>query len=497
MPSRQKITAFLYKYRYQITILICVLVYMVATLVWVHWNTRPPHWDMGRHLFTAQQYLNILLDGQKFAMFSTYFYYPPLTYWFVAIAFQLFGSSIMTAVGANLIWALILAFSFLSIAGSLKRPRAGIFAFIFFITMPLVSSVTKDFQLDFPLTAMLAANLAVLLRSQNFKRLDMSLLYGLTFGFGMITKWMFLVFAIWPLIVVIIFMVRDKDRIEKLKNLFVGLSLGYLIASPWYLINFYSIKMDFLANGTAAGVREGDPAVASLAGLLWYPNYILEMYLRLPWLIPFLLAGSLSINAYKKRRFSKEIIVILALGLGGLFAFTLLRNKDVRYIMPIFIVVSLAAGLALDWLVRKKKAIIAYVLIGLCIVSFFATSFVASGQRIPVLPMAPALPLVVWSPTGYITGAPVYEGWCLEEAVKQSRANGSSIAYSGPDTIWFNVWALQYYASRENLAIVEGSKAQIMMYRGETIQADAFWQCQVADGSKVSLVRVLENQVSN
>lgn len=490
MLNRKNITIFLKKYRYQIAILICVLVYMVATLVWVHWNTRPPHWDMGRHLFTAQQYLNLLLDGQKFAMFSTYFYYPPLTYWLVALAFQLFGSSIMAAVGVNLIWALILGFSFLSISKTLKRPRAGIFAFIFFITMPLVSSVSKDFQLDFPLTAMLAANLAVLLRSQNFKRLDMSLLYGLTFGFGMITKWMFLVFAVWPLIVATIYIVRDKDRIEKLKNLFVGLSLGYLIASPWYLINFYSIKMDFLANGTAAGVREGDPAVASLAGLLWYPSGILEMYLRLPWLIPSLLAGGLSIKVYKKRQPSKELIIILALGLGGLLVFTMLRNKDVRYIMPIFIVISLVSGLALDWLVRKKKEIIAYGLVSLCVLSFIATSFFTTGQRIPLLPMASALPLVVWSPTGYITGVPANEDWCLEEAVRQSKANGSSIAYSGPETIWFNGWALQYYASREGLAIVESSKAQTMMYRGDSLQEGSYWQCNVADGSIVSLVKV-------
>lgn len=480
---------YLKKNRYLALLVLCVLVYLASTLVWVHWNTRPPHWDMGRHLYTAQQYLNLMLDGQKIPLITAYYYYPPLSYWLVALSFQFLGSSVVSAILLNLVWALILAFSFLSIAKSLKSPRAGIFAFIFFITMPLVSSVTKDFQLDFPVTAMLAANLAFLIRSNNFKRLDMSLLYGISSGLGMLTKWMFFVYAILPLGVSVVILLCERDRAERLKNLFLGIFLGYIIASPWYVTNYFSIKMDFLANNSAAGVREGDPAVASVAGILWYPKYVLEMYLRLPWLTPVILATGILWKKLRTGRITNEMIIIATSGLGGLLAFILLRNKDIRYIMPTFIAVSMAAGLALDKLVKRKLVILVSCLIGVCIVSYFATSFISSGQRIPLLPIFPNLPLVAWAPTGYITGAPSSEEWCLEDAVRQAKINGNSAAYIGSESIWLNRWALQYYASRAGVALLSEGEAQVIMKRDEKIQDGAFWKCQAADGSIVSLVK--------
>lgn len=487
------VKVFLNKHKYYVIVLVIALIYTLLTLFWVGQDARPPHWDMARHLFNTEQYSSLLRKGEIYKLVTTYFYYPPFSYLVVVSAYLLLGSSISTAVTVNIFWLLVLGASFVSICESLKKPRAGIFALVFFITLPLVGSITKEVQLDFPLTAMLAANAALLIRAKGFSKFNFSVLYGVSFGLGMLTKWTFIIFAIWPLIIALIYTAKDiRSNSSTAKNLLVSALLGYSVAMPWYVANLSSIKIDFLANGVAAGIREGDPPVLSLLGLFWYPKNILEFYLRLPWLVV-VLTSMFYIGANLKKIFSikRELLYVVSVGVGGFLVFAFLQNKDIRYIMPVFITVSLVAGLGMDYMYRKGKALLVYLLLLLVVASFLLTSFATNLSRTAISTKELPISIVVWSPAGYITGAPEAQNWCMEDVMVKLRELGRGFSYSGPDTIWFNNWALQYFASREQISIQNAEQSDLILKRAESSSDDVIWRCQAADGTIVSLT---ENQ---
>jgi len=448
-------------------------------------NTRPPHWDMARHLYTAEQYSGLMRGGNKLSLLLSYFYYPPLVYWLLALSFILLGHSIFVAVLVNSIWLLILTVAFASIAKTVNRSRAAIFALIFFLTLPLVGSITKEVQLDLPLSAMVATNLALIIKTKNFSSYNWSLLYGIVFGLGMLTKWTFIAFAAWPLLISIICILKSQNRREKLKNLFLASLLIYGISAPWYLHNYYSLRIDFGANATSAGVREGDPAVSSLMGLSWYPRYILDYYLRLPWLLICIASFYLVLSKKIKRVLSHDLLLILSTAVGGLIVFTFLRNKDIRYIMPIFVGVSLIAGITIDILISKRQQILAYSLISLCVISYAITSFTTISQVSNV--KLPMVPITVWSGAGYITGAPAREEWCLAAAFEAIEEDGKALAFIGQDSIWFNDWAVKYYASKSNMTIVAVQDADLILDRSNDLPGDTIWSCRALDGTQVSL----------
>lgn len=475
--------------KYHLMIVGISVAYMLLSLYWVQKNARPPHWDMARHLYNTEIYSDLLRQGELYKIVTAYLYYPPFSYLIVVLLYVFVGSTLSNAVAANFVWLLALGFSLVSICGSLRRPRAGVLAFVFFITMPLVGSVTKELQLDFPLTAMLAVNLALLLRSKNFTKFNFSILYGISFGLGMLTKWTFLIFAIWPLVITGVILIKNyKNSKNNIKNLLVALLMAYAITMPWYIANLSSIKADFIANGVAAGVREGDPPPLTLGGLSWYPRNIIEYYLRLPWLVGVVAALVAFRGRIKNPVLKSEILYIISMGVGGFIVFTFLQNKDIRYIMPVLMILALMVGLGLEALLERRPFFLVSGIIVAIVLSFGLTSFATNLNRIAINMKHVPVSLAIWSPTGYITGPPEAASWCMEDAIREIKKLNKPFIYQGPDTIWFNNWALQYLAARENVAMGRSETGGMKLIKAAQISDETIWECTAADGSFVSIV---------
>lgn len=469
----------IYRHRYVISLLVLIFLYWLTILIWRSIETRPPHWDMARHLLTAENYLAEARAHNTINFFLAYFYYPPGLYWYTAGWMFIFGNGLFSAVSSNLLWVALLAASLYGIGRDLKRPRAGLFAGIFCLTLPLFSSVIKDFQIDAPLMALVAINLYALLRTRYFASSMWSVIYGVTLGLGMLVKWTFVGFALWPLAVVLVVAFQTTPWKHVIKNLALAIIVGYSLAVPWYARNVDAIRLDFAANGTAAGVREGDPAVASVTGLLWYPLALLNYYWHLPWLV--IQIGSL-ISIWRHKLYQDSaVLTILASSLGGLLTFVALRNKDARYILPVFVGFSLLAGLFLDKLYTRHR-VGALVLVAACGVSFLLTSF---GPAWPPIAIGANPQLTLWAPSGYITGAPTRDQWCLPAAIDHAVQAGGPYYYEGLDTIWFNQWDISYYTKLKGG--VQGSVANSRTKIGRSLDlpADTTWSCQAADKSWV------------
>ena len=422
--------------RRDVTILVFVaLAVTAADVLWRGMETRPPHWDMARHLWTSLQYRDLTDSGQWLGFLTNYYYYPPLVYWLTQPLYAVLETDVQVALLTNCVFLVVLVLSVYGIGVELHDRRSGRLAAIFALALPFIVSQFKEYQVDAPLTAMVALALFALIRTREFSNGRASLVFGIVAGLSLLTKWTFVIVMAAPVAYAVLVAVRAR----RVRPILGALAVMLLIAGPWYASNVLHLGRDLLANAYVAGVREGDPAVVSFESLMWYPTRLVQQHL---YLVPTLLfLGGLL-------RWDRRNLYPLVLVIGSLVGFTLLQNKDARYIIPVLVGVAV---IATSWLPRRRwiePAFIAY-----AVVAFEAISF---GN--PFLPAEVDVgPAVAFAQHGYIIGAPTHEDWHLEEAVAQVAARwpGGTVGYTGLDTIWCNPWDVRYYAAKYGLTYVE------------------------------------------
>jgi len=143
---------------------------------------------------------------------------------------------------------------------------------------------------------------------------------------------------------------------------------------PWYLVNQEQIRLDLLQNGVRAGINEGDPAVGTLASNVWYLQVLSKTQLDVV-LILFLMAGLVGLGLWRYESLRRNAYPLLTI-IGTIGIFTLLRNKDVRYTMPML---SSMAVLSTYWITQIRHRRVRQglgVFLGVyCVLLFWLTSF--------------------------------------------------------------------------------------------------------------------------
>jgi len=255
---------------------------------------------------------------------------------------------------------------------------------------------------------------------------------------------------------------------QRLGNLVGAGALALLVAGPWYLRNYAQLAADYRNNIAAAFQIEGDPPVLSASSLLYYFWTLVTHQL---WALPFLLfvCGLLFLGRRQGALVTNRYPLLLIA--GCLVAFTLVGNKDARFTMPMLPAVAVVATYWIDGLRPVLRRSLSGVMTAYCAGTFLAVSF-----GTPVLPRdvfitLPTSPFVsglsdfkpsgdivivhgirVWAQQSYPLGAPSDERWYQEEMFKEAarRSVTRTIWFQGPnvDTIWFNGYAMRYFALR-------------------------------------------------
>jgi 4-amino-4-deoxy-L-arabinose transferase-like glycosyltransferase len=431
-----------------------VAVVIILNLLWRQIDLRPPHWDMARHLFNSLQYLDLFTSHSP-GFLNAYFYYPPLVYW-TAVPFQiLFHPSIESAVASNIVFIAILAYATYGLGRTLWSRHTGLLASFFVLTAPMMVSQFKEFQVDAPLAAMTALSLLFLIKAKEFTDHKYSLLFGVSLGLGMLTKWTFPFIMLLPLTLMVGRSVVKLARSRNTKIIYNAVAaavLTYAIAGIWYVTNLHQIKIDLTQNSTLSGVNEGDPVVGTFASNVWHLNNLMNNHLRLA--VVLLVVGL--IFFFLRRKNLKQNIYPVLLVVGSVLFFTVLRNKDARYILPVMPAVAVLSVYWFDQLKPMWRRCLTYIVVAYGVVVFWAISF-----GLPFLPQEVSLNVgdtsyALFSQSGYIIGAPTREKWHQEEVFQYiSGQNGvKTLSYSGDDTIWFNNWGLAYYSTLYGVGLV-------------------------------------------
>lgn len=438
-----------WRWRDQALILGLVAAIFILNLRWVQLETRPPQWDMARHLWNSLVYLGRFKTVNLTELIGNYSYYPPLVYWLTIPIYLVFGISVASAVAINGLFLAVLALSTYGIGRQLWNRRAGLLAVVFLLTTPMMVSQFKGYELDGPVSALVALAIYLLIRSDQFSRRRFSLMFGLTCGLGLLTKWTFPLIMGLPILVAAsqaaLRSWRDRTW-SRLTNLGWAALIAYSVACFWYARNWLDLRMDLLQNGIQQGRFEGDPKIGSLSANFWYLDALVNRQL---YLIPLACLVIGLVVAVKRRQDLKRQLYPLLLVIGSYSVFALMGNKDSRYTLPMLVGVAILATYWISLLPRRPQKIVSGILIGYCLITFWAISF-----GIFFLPkqlnLNRPVKLAIWAQHGYILGAPTNQDWHLEEMFKliSSTAGGkrTSLDYQGPDTIWFNNWGLRYFA---------------------------------------------------
>ncbi len=333
------------------------LISLVIDRTWFFLDESIPSYDQSAHLTGALHHYRIfqnwnILSGDWWLSLwqLTPSYRAPFVYICTVPFLVLFGKGYDQASLVNLLYTAIILFSVYHLGNYLfPNRKIGITASIFCLLFPILGIMRTDYLLDYGLTAIVIATFMVLTIWKDsytvFLSWILTFLLGIGIGLIMLAKPTGFIFIFIPSIWTLIIFVR-KRKFIKLIQTGLSLILAWLICGSWYSLNWLTIITSAL-NANNVGKGEGDPPATTIAGWLYYPQIIPE---SVGFPILFVSIGIFLVYLFK-HNFSQEIIKnnFSKSALNWLFIFlissyvicSLGTNKDIRFILPCFPVISL------------------------------------------------------------------------------------------------------------------------------------------------------------
>lgn len=321
-----------------------LFVVFLFVLFWVYLSVQhtdlslPIYADEGDHLIRNLRYYEILINpsmGMFEQLLEVSNHYPPLFHLSAAILNIFFGPSREISVKANMIYFLVMMLSIYFIGKKIGSKKTGSLAAFILSMFPMVFGMSKWFMLEFSLTAMVTLSICFLLYSEGFTKRNYSLLFGLSLGLGMLTKWTFGAFIIGPFVCVLL----SKDR-KNFCNLIYSITGGLSISLIWYLRHAHYLIGIIPAGNIRISFLEFP--WYTLDGLLFYARSIFFYQISPLFLFFFLI----SLPLFFKTKIQGKSILLCWVFISYI-VLTALDNKWPHYIMPVLpaIAIITASGL--------------------------------------------------------------------------------------------------------------------------------------------------------
>lgn len=403
---------------YNVFLILIVTFHVVLNIVWHLVNNAPPTWDSAGHLglsFLFADKIKDLVFGEitfgDFLRISNY--YPPLVQLIGGIFILAFGRLYFSAIFiGTFFFAVSIIYLYKIVNHYFHDAKLASFVVFIYSMFPHVWEQSRMFHLDVPLVALLLVSYYYLIRSNSMKSRKMTLTFFVFFTLVQLTKWYGFVYLVVPFFYEVLFKsLRDKDLFNRyrISNILLGSMIVLVFAVPWYVANRTNITN--IAAITSKG-EAGDPTnVLSFDSIFYYIKTIMTH--QITFVSTLLLLISFVFFYIKKVHFRNYL---LAITLFPYLIFTLIQNKDLRYVLPLTPIFAFYIGytlekLSIQWL-RGFKTL--YTLFLMFI--FFFMSF----NKFNVLPNN--LKFIA-----YMIGGPYYQGWFYEP-----------YTYAADDRYWRN-----------------------------------------------------------
>ncbi|MGM3307284.1 hypothetical protein ACSQ6I_15145 [Anabaena sp. WFMT] len=343
--------------KYYLILFIIWLLALVIDRYWFFLDDSIPAHDQSAHLTGALSHYRLF---ENFNLFSgdwwlslwklTPSYRAPFVYICTVPFLFLFGKGYDQSSLVNLLYTAIIMLSVYHLGKYLfNNHKIGITASIFCVLFPILGIVRTDYLLDYGLTAVVIFTFTILTIWKDsytgFISWLLTISLGLGIGLIMLAKPTGFLFIFIPGIWTLIIFIKNRKFIKLFQSA-LSLIFAWLICSYWYSVNWLTIITSAL-HANSVGRREGDPAANTLAGWLFYPQLVPEtvglpiLCVSLGILLVYLIKSKFSQNAIKNSLGNSGLNWLLIFLVSSYILCSLGTNKDIRFILPCFPVISL------------------------------------------------------------------------------------------------------------------------------------------------------------
>lgn len=339
--------------KWRLLLLVFTVVYAAFLLFNVGYMSF--QWDEMPHMNGAL----LLTRGQTGEYLAIYGYYPPFYDIVTTGCYQLFGVSAAAGRLASVAFALFSIWIVFEFANRTYEPRTALLSSVMLGTMPGFFWLSRVAMLETMLIFFFSLILFFFFTWLNNEKDRTLILSGLAMGVGFLAKYQVLVAGI-VMIAGILLMGRKKMKWRFAKFLLIPLIAG-LVVVPWFAVLFQAGGLNNFENLLYV-ISEGHEERLQYGARFPLPVfYLIEMTWPFsdipvhPVSLPIYVLGLLGLSLWAWRRKPEDKFFLAWFAVVYVF-FTLIPNKQWRYITPIFPTLAISAASFVMFVYDKAAA---------------------------------------------------------------------------------------------------------------------------------------------
>ncbi|MCW4044009.1 MAG: glycosyltransferase family 39 protein [Candidatus Bathyarchaeota archaeon] len=314
-------------------------------------------WDEIPHLYGGL----LLTRGQFEGYVSTYGYYPPVYDLLATGFFHLFGVSAASGRLVAVMFSLLSIWVVFEFANRTYCPKVALLASIMLGVMPGFFWVSRMAMLETVLMFFFSLALLFFFSWLHFSENKLLILCGLTIGVGFLAKYQILVAG---LVMIVAILVLNRKRLRFRLSKFLVLPLiAVIVVVPWVMV-IYQINGLNRFGELLYVIQEGgqDRAIYS-SRFPWPIFYLIEMTWPFndipvhPISLPLYVVGLCGLGLWAYKRRTEDKFFLLWFLVVYLF-FTLIPNKQWRYVTPLFPVLAISTASFLFFVYGKIRPLV-------------------------------------------------------------------------------------------------------------------------------------------
>jgi 4-amino-4-deoxy-L-arabinose transferase-like glycosyltransferase len=306
----------------------------------------------GFHMAKTGDYLT----PWAFGVTSLWIGKPPLYFWLMALAYQVFGISNFSTRFWSPVFGVLSCVVIFYLGKKLHNRTVGLLAVLVLSTFFTFYAFARHAMLDVPFIFFMLASIFLFVLSEEPEKSNrFTILGGLSFGLALITKQTTALLI--PLIVGSYFaLTRRSIRSLFSKRFALFLGVGTLVISPWliYMVLQFGPRFWYVYLLYNNVMRTVTPLEGHVGGFFFYLSYLVTSENSL-WIVILPLAVAFSVfNSFYKRSRGDTLLVVWMIVVLGVF--TIAQTKLYWYILPAFPAFAIVIGSFLYSCFKKLKA---------------------------------------------------------------------------------------------------------------------------------------------
>jgi len=327
--------------KWRLALLAFVVIY--AYLVTLSLGYMSPQWDEMPHLYGAL----LLTRGQTQSYLTTYGYYPPLLDLFTALYIHIFGVTAAAGRLVSVTFSLLALWIVFEFCKKIYGPKNALLASILLGTMPgffWLSRITLlETMLIFFFTLVMFFFYSWITKNSN-KALVFS---AIALGIGILAEYEIAVAAI-AMVACVLFFFRKKLKLN-LTKLIILLIIVVVVAAPWFVV-VYQADGQTKFQTLEYVIQSGDQNRPAYSNRFFTPVfYLIEMSWPYngapinPISLPIFILGLCGLGLFAYRR-KKQDAFLLTWFIVVYAFFTIIPNRQWRYVTPLFPILAISAA---------------------------------------------------------------------------------------------------------------------------------------------------------